>query len=763
MYVCAVYFPPNQVKKAENDLLAHIEAVSEGIVLNQQVDPLILLGGDFNQLPDSSILSLGFVNAVNDATHKGHRLDRLYSSQPVYRNVRVVCSNISKTEHKAIVARGDRGKIEDIHKKRESVYFRLRTPARNARFLATMAGIVWPNFREAVDVQAAFDHFYERLNELMDSHFPQQRVMLTSRDPAYMTPYIKAMLRRKNRLMRQGRTEQANALANRIGNAILRVSTRQLSDQNAKGISMRSLWSSVNRLTKKRVESGKCRGIDAEMLNKHYGAVSTDSSYEPPELKQTCNSLGDWPGEYLVFRNLDSLRSTSAGPDGVPFWFLKLGAPYLAKPLSDLYCLSLSRSIVPIQWKSAIIVPVAKHPSPEGPSDFRPISVTSLLSRMLERMITRHYLYPIISNPSSGIYPLLEDQYAFRPTGSTTAALVAIHQKVVENLETEPYVRLISVDFSKAFDTVRHSTLFRKLALLPIPDHLYNWLVQFFDGRTHATCYEGVTSSPITINSSIVQGSGLGPVLFDINSSDLHPQNDVNSMVKYADDAHLVVPARSDTTAVLELEHIKEWARENNLALNQAKCKEMVIRKSNRIVGSHILGTPGLTRVKEMKVLGVILNETMSMSDHVEQMVVKGSQTLYALRVLQTHGLRGSALHLVSSSLLESRMSYASPAWQGFALQQDKARLQKVLDRAGRWGLDGGKKIKTVEEMFTKADGDLFRKVVGNPGHVLHALLPPPKAHEHALRKRKHSLQMPRYSTQMKSNFIPRMLYKDAY
>ncbi len=81
----------------------------------------------------------------------------------------------------------------------------------------------------------------------------------------------------------------------------------------------------------------------------------------------------------------------------------------------------------------------------------------------------------------------------------------------------------------------------------------------------------------------------------------------------------------------------------------------------------------------------------------------------------------------------------------------------KVLDRAGRWGLDGGKKIKTVEEMFTKADGDLFRKVVGNPGHVLHALLPPPKAHEHSLRKRKHSLQMPRYSTQMKSNFIPRM------
>ena len=98
-------------------------------------------------------------------------------------------------------------------------------------------------------------------------------------------------------------------------------------------------------------------------------------------------------------------------------------------------------------------------------------------------MVVRQYLYPALLSPP----PTLQftDQFAFRPTGSTTAAIIYLLLIVTELLSTNQYVTVISLDFSKAFDTVRHSTLLNKIAKLDIPDNIYNWLVDFFAGHSH--------------------------------------------------------------------------------------------------------------------------------------------------------------------------------------------------------------------------------------------------------------------------------------
>jgi Reverse transcriptase (RNA-dependent DNA polymerase) len=79
------------------------------------------------------------------------------------------------------------------------------------------------------------------------------------------------------------------------------------------------------------------------------------------------------------------------------------------------------------------------------------------------------------------------DQFAFRPTGSATAALVSMLHKITHYLVTEPFVivLVLALDFSKVFDTVRHSTLMEKLTQLDIPDHVYNWLADFFNSHSH--------------------------------------------------------------------------------------------------------------------------------------------------------------------------------------------------------------------------------------------------------------------------------------
>ena len=110
-----------------------------------------------------------------------------------------------------------------------------------------------------------------------------------------------------------------------------------------------------------------------------------------------------------------------------------------------------------------------------------------------ERLIVRQFLYPCFLCPSTSLD--FSDQYAFRPSGSTTAALISILHSVTALLTNNDFVVIIALDFSKAFDTVRHSTLLAKLAQLDLPDEVYNWLVDYFAGHKHLTQYGGATST----------------------------------------------------------------------------------------------------------------------------------------------------------------------------------------------------------------------------------------------------------------------------
>jgi len=129
---------------------------------------------------------------------------------------------------------------------------------------------------------------------------------------------------------------------------------------------------------------------------------------------------------------------------------------------------------------------------------------------------------------------MFSDQYAFRPTGSTTAALVFLLQTITNLLAEQPYVVAIALDFSKAFDTVRHSTLLQKLATLDIPDTVYNWLVDYFSGHSLCTEFRGHISTFLNISASIVQGSAVGPVSYVVHAGDLTPLTLGNVFCKYA-------------------------------------------------------------------------------------------------------------------------------------------------------------------------------------------------------------------------------------
>jgi hypothetical protein len=117
-------------------------------------------------------------------------------------------------------------------------------------------------------------------------------------------------------------------------------------------------------------------------LNKHYAAETTDLNYSEPTSKHSCLVQTLWPTEEQVFVALDKLKPTATGLDALPSWMLKLASPSIAKPLAHIFNLSLNQSTPPTQWNTACISPVPKVPLPATCSDYRPISLTPILSRV---------------------------------------------------------------------------------------------------------------------------------------------------------------------------------------------------------------------------------------------------------------------------------------------------------------------------------------------------------------------------------------------
>src|SRR6218665_1310885 len=287
-----------------------------------------------------------------------------------------------------------------------------------------------------------------------------------------------------------------------------------------------------------------------------------------------------------MFNPLDHLHHTADGDDCLPAWFLRLSAPVYSAPLAHLINLSFSTGHVPSQWKTAIIHPIPKVEGPSKPADYRPISVFPMLSRIVERDLVH--------------------QFAFRPTGSTTAAVIGISHHINEILVVDDYAIIISLEFAKAFDTVRHSALAQKLSTLELPDSIYNWLVEFLQDRTHSTLFAGRRSPVAHINASIIQGSGLGPSEYVVSASDLHPVHEQNRIAKFTDDTYLIIPSSMRHTTDEELRAAQKWATANNLKLNASKSKEMIVA---RRLAPSARPPPfqDIERVTEMLILGVIL------------------------------------------------------------------------------------------------------------------------------------------------------------
>jgi hypothetical protein len=177
-------------------------------------------------------------------------------------------------------------------------------------------------------------------------------------------------------------------------------------------------------------------------------------------------------------------------------------------------------------------------------------------------------------------------------------------------LETNAHVRCLLIVFSKAFDVVDHVVLVDKMSKLKLPSCVFNWIISFLIGRSHTTKTDGVESSSLPINLSIVQGSGIGPTFYIILESDLKPLSIINIIFKYADDTNLLVPEHTDVQLCDEYESIKIWAKRNKMLINDSKTKEIVFRRPNPRIIVDLPVLQAIEKIKYTKLFGVIFSDS---------------------------------------------------------------------------------------------------------------------------------------------------------
>jgi len=254
-------------------------------------------------------------------------------------------------------------------------------------------------------------------------------------------------------------------------------------------------------------------------------------------------------------------------------------------------------------------------------------------------------------------------------------------------LSTDQYVHVFLFDFTKAFDTIRNETLMNKMAQLNIPDNMYNWVKAFFEQHFHCTRYTGECSTVAAMKASAIQGSGLGPASFIVTAADLHPTTPGNRILKFTDDTYLVVPAANSSSRLGEVSNVEAWASRNNLKLNRTKSKELIfIREKCGQSSQPLPQCPDIERVSCAKVLGITLNDRLSATDHVNNLLTSCSSLLYVMRVLRGHGISTESLHDVFRSTILAKITYCLPAWSGLCPASDRAKLDSFLNRCKRLG-----------------------------------------------------------------------------
>ena len=374
---------------------------------------------------------------------------------------------------------------------------------------------------------------------------------------------------------------------------------------------------------------------------------------------------------------------TSCGIDNLNSEFIRKIKLSIKEPLSKLINISLETGNVPNTLKIAKVIPIYKNKSPEQYANYRPISLLPSLSKVLEKIIHKR-LYNFINSQNL----FYDCQYGFRPKFSTIHAITQLSAEILKAFDDKQYTTGVFLDLSKAFDTINHNTLLKKLEHYGVRGVALEWFRSYLCGRKQYVHFNGENSNQHDVTCGVPQGSVLGPLLFIVYTNDLpNALNDSHSIL-CADDTTIYHssndPKLSANILAADLKLLTDWFRANKLSLNISKTNYMIFSHTQQELPDIELkiGAETINRVNEIKFLGVYIDSKLNWNKQLIHCKNKLSSGLYALKTVK-HLLPTKQLKSLYYTLIHPYLNYGTILW-GSASKNNLKKVQILQNKAIR-------------------------------------------------------------------------------
>ena len=333
-----------------------------------------------------------------------------------------------------------------------------------------------------------------------------------------------------------------------------------------------------------------------------------------------------------VSKKLKALNTNkSCGPDDLHPRLLFELADIISEPLAILLNLSIRSGKIPKEWKLANIVAVFKKGSRSIPGNYRPISLTCVLCRVMESLLKDAIMDHLLEN-----YLLSPRQHGFISGRSTVTQLLSYLDSCIKNIANGGVVDVVYLDFQKAFDTVPHARLLKKLQAYGIGGELFEWITEYLKNRSQVVTVNGESSSAGAVLSGIPQGTVLGPLLFVVYINDILDNIDSEGLL-FADDAKIFRTITCKNDALLlqqDILQLEAWSEKWLLKFHSDKCHLLSLGKLENIKYCHRYQVNGqeIEHTFEEKDLGVIMDSELTFAEHITEKVNKANSLVGIIR-----------------------------------------------------------------------------------------------------------------------------------
>jgi hypothetical protein len=629
---------------------------------------------------------------VKQPTHGSSKIDLFYSTLSTFYSEPTHLPGIGLSKHHTLIL-NQSGKTT-IRPKHIYITKRKQNDSNKTILKQNLANVSWNSLYKAKSCQEKYEIFSNTLNVMIDTYLPFSTSKSNNNDHPWVTSKFLSLIKKRQYYFKTGNEVMFKFFRNKVNRERKYLKNRYVTNtvNNLKKENPKQWWKCIKSITGQVTRNESLQNLaddytngDVDELAESINITFQNISSHLVPLTPKTNEEYIIPDKYIigvdeVYKQLSRINvNKSPGPDGIPSWILKEMAYELAPVICSIYNHSFRDSYLPQIWKCANTCALPKTSPPKIiEKDLRPISLTPIISKGIE-YYARNWFMEHFKNTID------TTQYGSQKDCSTILALSQlIHEWSIASESKTPVIRILLLDFSKAFDLVDHNILLNKVRNTGAPEFLTSWFYSFLTNRKQRIKIRDKVSSYANIHGGVPQGTLLGPVAFLLHINDLQTSN---KSVKYVDDTTIWESCSTEfekSNIQSSADEVIKWCKNNNMKLNIDKTKEMLIYfgKKDLSFPSIRINNQSLERVRKFKLLGVIINDKLSWGDHVEYICSKTSKRLYFLRLLKRAGISPEDIIQIYCSIIRSVLEYACVIWHPSLTKLQNNKIELIQKRA---------------------------------------------------------------------------------